>query len=113
VSESLFGEHGTDEMQIFTRGLRMHALAEGTIKNKNEDEVRKLVENMSMKKYRSNNERWCPKLKGRIDVDTHIALLAQVELLNKHLAAKTLAEANVSHVQEFICDLCGWWYTKR
>jgi hypothetical protein len=49
-------------MQIFTRDMRMQskmlidALVEGTIKTKNEDEVRKQVENMCMNKYRSNSE---------------------------------------------------------
>ncbi|MCI51835.1 hypothetical protein A2U01_0073079, partial [Trifolium medium] len=40
-----------------------------------------------------------------IDVDTKTTLLAQIEMLNKKLAAKSLAEANVSKVQEVRCDV--------
>ncbi|MCI38080.1 hypothetical protein A2U01_0059308, partial [Trifolium medium] len=68
--------------------------AGGTIRNKNEDEVRQLVENICMNEYRSKSDR---KI-GMIEVDTKTALLAQIEMLNKKLAAKTLAEANVSQV---------------
>jgi hypothetical protein len=42
-------------------------------------------------------------LKGMIDVDTHIALLAQVELLNKHLATKTLVMSKNSYVIRTTC----------
>ncbi|CAJ2642327.1 unnamed protein product [Trifolium pratense] len=94
-----------EQMQIFIRGLRMQstilidASAGGTIRHKNEDEVRELVENMCMNEYRSKSER-DPKKRGVFEVDTNTALLAQIEMLNKKLAAKTLAEANVSQVQE-------------
>ncbi|GAU41120.1 hypothetical protein TSUD_288100 [Trifolium subterraneum] len=90
-----------EQMQMFIRGLRMQsrmlidASTGGTIRNKNEDEVRQLVQNMCMNEYRSKSER-DPKKRGIIEVDTNTALLAQIELLNKKLAAKTLAEANVS-----------------
>ncbi|CAJ2677643.1 unnamed protein product [Trifolium pratense] len=100
-----------EQMQIFIRGLRMQsrilidASAGGTIRHKNEDEVRELVENMCMNEYRSKSER-DPKKRGVFDVDTNTALLAQIEILNKKLAAKTLAEANVSQVQEVRCDFC-------
>ncbi|CAJ2666075.1 unnamed protein product [Trifolium pratense] len=52
-----------EQMQIFIRGLRMQsrmlidASAGGTIRNKNEDEVRQLVENMCMNEYRSKSDR--------------------------------------------------------
>ncbi|KAK2436917.1 hypothetical protein QL285_021877 [Trifolium repens] len=100
-----------EQMQIFIRGLRMQsrmlidASAGGTIKNKNEDEVRQLVENMCLNEYRSKSER-DPKKKGMIEVSTHTALLAQIELLNKQLAAKSISEPNVSQVQDVRCDFC-------
>ncbi|XP_045830999.1 uncharacterized protein LOC123922316 [Trifolium pratense] len=97
-----------EQMQIFIRGLRMQsrmlidASAGGTIRNKNEDEVRQLVENMCMNEYRSKSDR----KRGVITVDTNTALLAQIEILNKKLAAKSLAEVNASQVQEVKCDFC-------
>lgn len=45
--------------------------------------------------------------KGMLVVDTHIILLAQIELLNKKLAESSLTKANVSHVQARMCDFCG------
>ncbi|MCI54383.1 hypothetical protein A2U01_0075633, partial [Trifolium medium] len=57
---------------------------------------------MCMNEYRSKSDR----KRGVIEVDTKTALLAQIEMLNKKLAAKTLAEANVSHVQKVRCDFC-------
>ncbi|KAK2370199.1 hypothetical protein QL285_083268 [Trifolium repens] len=100
-----------EQMHIFIRGLRMQsrmlidASAGGTIKNKDEDEVRQLVENMCLNEYRSKSER-DPKKKGMIEVSTNTALLAQIELLNKQLAAKSISEANVSQVQDVRCDFC-------
>jgi hypothetical protein len=60
---------------------------------------------MCLNEYRSKSEK-DPKKKGMIDVNTHTALLAQIELLNKQLAAKSLAEANASRVQDVRCDFC-------
>lgn len=40
-------------------------------------------------------------------VDTHTALLVQIELFNKKLVENSLAKANVSQVQALTCDLCG------
>lgn len=37
--------------------------------------------------------------KDMLAVDTHTALLAQIESLNKKLAESSLGKANVSHVQ--------------
>lgn len=48
--------------------------------------------------------------KGMLAVYTHIALLAQIELLNKNLAESSLSKANVSQVQALRCDLCGYGY---
>ncbi|CAJ2642480.1 unnamed protein product [Trifolium pratense] len=75
---------------------------QGESENKNEDEVRQLVENICMNEYRSKSDR----KRGVIAVDTNTALLAQIEILNKKLAAKSLAEANASQVQEVKCDFC-------
>ncbi|MCI04367.1 hypothetical protein A2U01_0025414, partial [Trifolium medium] len=52
-----------EQMHMFTRGLRtqtrmlIDASTGGTIKNKNEDEVKQLIENMCLNEYRSTNER--------------------------------------------------------
>ncbi|XP_050915607.1 uncharacterized protein LOC127130683 [Lathyrus oleraceus] len=45
--------------------------------------------------------------KGMLDIDTHNALLAHIELLNKKLAESNLVKANVIQVQALRCDLCG------
>ncbi|MCI63376.1 hypothetical protein A2U01_0084633, partial [Trifolium medium] len=66
--------------------MLIDASAGGTIRNKNEDEVRALVENMCMNEYRSKSER-DPKKRGVLKVDTNTTLLAQIEILNKKLAA--------------------------
>jgi hypothetical protein len=50
---------------------------------------------MCLNEYRSKSER-DRKKKGMIEVSTHTTLLAQIELLNKQLAAKSILEANVS-----------------
>ena len=45
--------------------------------------------------------------------DTHAALLAQIELLNKNLVESNLSKDNVSQVQAFMCDLCGGGHANR
>lgn len=42
-----------------------------------------------------------------LPLDTHIARLAQIELLNKKLVGSNLGRSNVSQVQELRCALCG------
>lgn len=42
-----------------------------------------------------------------LPLDTHTALLAQSELLNKQLAEGCLNKANVSRVKSLKCDFCG------
>lgn len=44
--------------------------------------------------------------KGLLVVDTHTALLAQIELLTKKLAESSLSKANMSQVEALRCDLC-------
>lgn len=45
--------------------------------------------------------------KGMFVVDTHIALLAQIELLNKNIDERSLSKANVIQIQALRCDFCG------
>lgn len=58
---------------------------------------------MCMNEYRSKRKR-STKIKivgtpkGMLVVDTHIALLAQIKLLNKKIAESNLDKANVSQV---------------
>lgn len=45
--------------------------------------------------------------KGMLPLDTHTALLAQIELLSKKLVQSSLGKANASQVQAPKCDFCG------
>lgn len=69
-----------EQMQHFTRGLRgqnrflIDATTGGTIRNKNEDEVKKLVDNMCQTEYHTNDK--APTKKGMIELDTPTTLLA-------------------------------------
>lgn len=64
-----------------------------------------------LNEYRSNSERGVKvemtrTLKGVLTLDTHIVLLAQIELLNKRLAESNLNQVNISHVKTLKCDFC-------
>lgn len=45
--------------------------------------------------------------KGMLAIDTHTAHLAQILLLNKKLAERSLGKANVSQVHALRCDFYG------
>ena len=49
--------------------------------------------------------------KGMLAIDTHTALLAQIELLNKKLSESILSQANASQVQALKCDFYGEGHT--
>lgn len=74
--------------------------------------MKDLIENICLNEYCSTSER-SVKIeafgtpKGMLAVDTHIALLAQIELLNEKLAESSLGKANVSQVQALRCDFYG------
>ncbi|KAI5392578.1 hypothetical protein KIW84_077105 [Lathyrus oleraceus] len=77
-----------------------------------EPQLKDLIEKMCMNEYRSKIERsvkleivGTPKV--MLPFDTNIALLVQIELLNKKLDEGILGRANVSQVQTLRCDLCG------
>ncbi|XP_050877304.1 uncharacterized protein LOC127081059 [Lathyrus oleraceus] len=110
-----------EQMQNFIKGLKsqthilLDVYARGTIRQITEPQVKDIIEKMCMNEYRSKSER-SVKLetsgtpKGMSTVDTHTALLAQVELLNKQLAKGCLNKANVSQVQSLKCDFYGRGY---
>lgn len=77
-----------------------------------EPQVKDLIEKICLNEYRSKSERSIKieimgTPKGMLVKDTHIALLAQIDLLNKKLAESNLGKANVSQVQAHRCDFYG------
>lgn len=111
-------------MKNFIKGLKsqtrmlLDAFVGGTIRQMTEPQVKGLIEKMCMNEYRSKSER-SVKLetsgtsKGMLSLDTHTALLAQIELLNKQLAKWCLNKANVSQMQSLKCDFCGGGHENR
>ena len=77
-----------------------------------EPQVKNLIEKICMNECHSKIER-SVKLetsgipKGMLVVDTHTALLAQIELLNKQLAEGCLNKANAIQVQALKYDFFG------
>lgn len=77
-----------------------------------EAQVKDPIEKMFLNKYHPKSER-SVKIetigtpKGMLAIDTHSALLAQIELLNKKLAESSLSKANVGQVQTLRCDFRG------
>ncbi|PNX78398.1 hypothetical protein L195_g034376 [Trifolium pratense] len=63
-----------EQMQIFTGGMKMQhrmlrdASTGGSIKNKTDEEVKELIEQMCQNEYNTNNERSI-KTAGMIDID--------------------------------------------
>lgn len=92
--------------------MLLDAFAGGTIRSMTELQVKELIEKMCLNEYHSKRER-SVKIeilgtpKGMLTVDTHTALLAQIELLNKKLAEMSLDKPNVSQVQALRCDFYG------
>ncbi|MCI04042.1 hypothetical protein A2U01_0025084, partial [Trifolium medium] len=116
--------HGIDQfaqMQYFTQGLRaqtrmlLDASAGGSLKNKNENEAKELVETMTQNEYRAQNDRGEKKRGGVLELDTQNALLAQsklmtnqMETLIKHFTTppQSQAQAQVNQLQDVRCDFC-------
>lgn len=105
-------------MQNFIKDLKIHthmlldASAGGTIKSMTEPQVKDLIEKIWLDEYRSKSERSLKietfgPLIGTLVIDTHIALLAQIESLNKKLVEGILSKANVIQVQARRCDFYG------
>ena len=96
-----------DIMQAFTTRLKpdtqmlQDAYAGGTMKIKTDDEVRALIDNMSLNEYRGHTEEEAtPKKKGMINLNTQDALLASNKLLSIQLEtiAKRLEAREVAHL---------------
>lgn len=107
-----------EQMQNFIKGLKgqtctlLDASVGGMIRTMTEPQVKDLIEKMCLNEYCLRTERLVKTKimgtpKGMLDIDTHIILLAQIELLNKTLAKSSLNKANVSQVQEMKCDFYG------
>lgn len=61
-------QHFTQVLKVQTRML-LDASTGGTIRNKNEDEVSELIENMCQNEYHTQCER-SPRNKGMMELDT-------------------------------------------
>ncbi|MCI28329.1 hypothetical protein A2U01_0049529, partial [Trifolium medium] len=107
-------------MQMFTQGLRpqtrmiLDASAGGSLKNKDEDQAKDLVETMAQNEYRANNDRGAKKKGGVLELDIQNALLAQSKLMTntmesllKHFTnPPSHANSQVNQLQELRCDFC-------
>ncbi|GAU41492.1 hypothetical protein TSUD_13740 [Trifolium subterraneum] len=116
-------KHGLDnhaQMQHFTQGLRaqtrmlLDASAGGSLKNKDENEARELVEAMAQNEYRVQNDRGAKKKAGMLELDTQTALLAQSQLMNtqmaamlKHFTTAPAPQMQANAVQDVKCAFCG------
>lgn len=96
-----------EQMQNFIKGLKIQtrmlldAYVGGTIRSMTEPQVKYLIEKMCLNESRSKSDKLvkietASTPKGMLAVDTHTALLAQIELLNKKLAESSLSKENVS-----------------
>jgi hypothetical protein len=119
--------HGYDDlnqMQMFTQGLRaqtrmlLDASAGGSLKTKDENEAKELVEAIAQNEYRVQNDRGAKKKAGMVELDTQTALLAQTKLMTTQMeslvkhstnssTAQMQTQAQVKKVQEGSCDFCG------
>ncbi|PNY16023.1 hypothetical protein L195_g012732, partial [Trifolium pratense] len=114
--------HGFDshsQMQMFTQGLRpqtrmiLDASAGGSLKNRDEGEVRELVESMTQNEYRAQNDRGAKKKGGLLELDAQSALLAQQKLMSSQMEAmmklistSQSTNSQVSKVEQVRCDFC-------
>jgi len=104
-----------DIMEAFTTRLKpdirmlLEASRGGTMKIKTDDEVRALIDNMSLNEYWGHTEEEAtPKKKCMIDLNTQDNLLASKKLLNIQLEtlAKRLEAYEVAHLSEKTnCDI--------
>lgn len=75
-------------MQHFTIGLKPQAImlldvwARGTIKTKNEYEVKDLIEKMCHNEYCSQSE-WGVKPRGVLELNANIVVLPQLKVISK------------------------------
>lgn len=110
-------------MQAFIIGLKpdthmlLDASTRGTMKIKTTDEVREMINNMSLNEYRPHiEENATSKKKGMIDMNTQDALLAsnkllriQIETLEKKLDAREVAQLSAKAT----CDFCEQAHKSR
>jgi len=108
-------------MIIGRHSMLLDVYAEGTKKIKTTDEVREMIENMSLNEYRAHTkEGSAPKKKGMLDLNTKDALLASKKLLNiqletmaKRLASKKLLNIQLETMAKRLearegCEVCSW-----
>ncbi|GAU44809.1 hypothetical protein TSUD_292020 [Trifolium subterraneum] len=102
-------EHGIDalaQMQHFTQGLRpqtrmlLDASTGGSLKNKDENEAKKLLETMAQNEYWAQNDRGAKKKAGVLELDTQSAILAQMKLMTHQMEARGKANSNPPQAQE-------------
>lgn len=100
-------------MQHFTRGLKVHTRmllnvsVGGTMRTKNEDEQKELIEKICQNEHHSQSERGVKnegQEKGVLELDTNKTLLAQLEVLTKRLVGATIMPTNVNQVQAPLCN---------
>lgn len=84
-----------EQMQHFTRGLKsqermiLDASYGDTIKIKNEDEVKELIEKMFQNEYCSQTESGV-KPKGVLKLDTNMVVLAKLKVTTEQLVGATI-----------------------
>lgn len=102
-------------LHAFTTGLKLDthmlldASTEGTMKIKKADEVRELIENMSLNEYRAHTEEdIAPKKKCIIDLHTQDDLLSsnelliiQLETLAKRFDTREVAQLSTTMTHDF------------
>lgn len=92
--------------------MLLNASVGATIRTKNEDKVKELIEKMCQNEYRPQRDRGLKvedKKKGIWELDSHTNILAQLEVLAKKLAGSTIIprNTNVSQAQVLQCDFYG------
>lgn len=107
-----------EKIIFFIKGVKsqthvlLDASAWGTIRSMTKPQIKDLIKNMCLNEYCSKSDKSVKfenvgTPKGMLAVDTHVALLVQIELLTKKIVESSLSKANVSQVQARRCDLYG------
>lgn len=79
--------HFIDSLKTPTRML-LNASAGGTLRTKNEDGVKRLIENMFQNEYHSSDR--AVKQKRILEIDSNTKVLAQLDVILKQLVASSL-----------------------
>ncbi|MCH90688.1 hypothetical protein A2U01_0011610 [Trifolium medium] len=67
--------------------MLLDASTGGSLKNKNENEAKDLVEIIAQNEYRAQNDRGTKKIGGVLELDTQNVLLAQSKLMTNQIEA--------------------------